>query len=448
MKYRKLLVKCTSIFLISLFVLNISPVYAENDPCDEAYLRDIGAAAVSCVQDTCNLDGSFDGNNTGITSDGTVWKSGIQPPYIMEQFAVETLKAIAQKRGVPATDTVTQEHIDALLAFMWGEGGDISNRWLFNPLNTGLKALELIDGPAAGNGTQSFKSFDAGVEATARTMVGKNQSRLADTLIQKDSTAQQFMFALTFYNKYPGNKLWAEASVPNPGNYYSTRMGLVNQVRKKYIDIASTVMGTPAKEYSAKVRNPAALRSPTSPHDGSTASALLVDESADSTSCTSPAGNVASANNIAQTAVNFSWPEKHSPPKTPKPEYAAAISQYNGGQRKDGADCGVFVATVMRASGADPNYPPIGTAVQRDYVRSHPEKYTIIENPSSTADLQPGDVLVVNNGSRHHTLIYVGPQGGAKNFDQASASQDSRSANLGKIGWEKNLSIYTVARLK
>lgn len=432
---------------IFLLCLQSTPSFALPIPDDDKKAIDLDTVhhkINSCTEVANNQAAA--GPNSGIPSDGSVWKSGINPPFIMEQFAIETLKAIAKKRGVPETDTVTQEHIDALLAFMFGEGGDIANRWVYNPLNTGLRATELIDGVPKGNGTQSFKSFDAGVEATARTMVGSNQSRLADVLIKKESTAQEFMFALTYFNLFPGNKLWAEASVPNPRNYYTTRIQLIGQVRKKYVDIASTVMGTSAKEYSAGIRNKAALKSQSGTN--SSTSALPLN---DTTSCASELGNSGTGgivvNNIAQTAVNFAWPEKHNPPKTPKPEYAAAILQYNSGQRADGADCGVFVATVMHASKADPNYPPVGTSAQRAYIRNHPEKYDIVEGPASTGELLPGDILVADSGGTHHTFIYVGPQGGEKNYDTASASQDQRSANLGKAGWE-NLKIYTRARLK
>lgn len=156
---------------------------------------------------------------------------------------------------------------------------------------------------------------------------------------------------------------------------------------------------------------------------------------------------------IVQTAVNLSWADG-SHGLEPKPEYVAALKQYNPIQGKRigkgvGADCAVFVATVMHASGADPNYPDNWTKGQDDYVKSHPEKYDIATGITSVSDLQPGDIMVVNQGpgGRHHTWIYVGPQGGAKNYDNASASQDERTANLGKTGI-KDLSIYTRARLK
>lgn len=399
---------------------------------------------------SCTITGQVSTNNSGIDSDGSIWNSGLQPPYILEQFAVETLKAVAKKRNVPETDTVTQEHIDALLAFMFGEGGDFNNRWLFNPLNSGLSSSELVDGAKAADGTQSFKSFDAGVEATARTIVGKNQSRLADILIKKDSTAQQFMFALTYFKLYEGNKMWAEASTGNPSKYYSERLSLVNQVRKNYKDIASTVIGTSAKEYPAKIRNAAALRNPG--FDGASNTINVSAGSKSGEACNEGADilgatNGAVAKNITQTAINFSWPKRNVPPKSPKPEYAAAIKQFNAGQRADGADCGVFVATVMRASNSDPNYPGVYTKAQLDYVKSKPDLYDVKVGVSSTAELLPGDILIAFNDGIHHTFIYVGPQSQANNYDTASASLNKRTANLGSSGWE-DLSKYTRARLK
>ncbi len=181
------------------------------------------------------------------------WNSGDQPPYILEEFAIETLKDLAAKNNVPAanvaTQVVTQEHVIALIAFMFGEGGDINNHDLFNPLNTGINAPDLINGAHSVSGVQSFKSFDAGVEATARTMMLPTQNRLAATLINQNTNAQQFMEALTYYQRYSGNAEWAAASMPpNQDSYYQQRLVLVSQVRSRYADIAGLQMGTPAKE--------------------------------------------------------------------------------------------------------------------------------------------------------------------------------------------------------
>lgn len=157
--------------------------------------------------------------------------------------------------------------------------------------------------------------------------------------------------------------------------------------------------------------------------------------------CGNASGGVTSGS-IVQTAIGLAWPQpfRDANPKqsgrtsalTPTPAYTAAINQYNAGNARanGGADCGVFVATVMKASGVDPDYPGIGTDNQEAYVRRNTGKYTLIENPTQ-ADLQPGDILVTGRGSAiGHTWIYVGPQAGG--YTSASASLDSRAPNLGR----------------
>lgn len=144
------------------------------------------------------------------------------------------------------------------------------------------------------------------------------------------------------------------------------------------------------------------------------------------------------AGSVVQTAVGLSWPQ---PPEAAKPArdaglatdaYQQAIRQYNPNAPFGGEDCGAFVATVMRASGADPNYPLSGTAAQQTYVESS-SKYAVITDAQSTADLQPGDILIVNSGAgagaNGHTFIYLGRQ--SSGYDEASASYQSRMPNLG-----------------
>lgn len=369
----------------------------------------------------------------------TTWNSGLQPPYILEQFAIETLKDIASKMNVDQSSAVTKEHVIALVAFMYGEGGDIINQDLFNPLNTGIDAPDLLASANAVNGVQSFKSFDAGVEATARTMVGTYQRRLAEVLTQPDSTAKQFMYALTYFQKFPGNKFWASASLPpNEDSYYQGRLSIVQQVKNNYAGTAGLVLGTPQKEFLLNQIQPSKLQFKVGPD--STAS----DSNVDSTTACGDSGVV--SGNIVQTALNLAWPTNKG--MTPKQEYLDALRKYNPGV--NGADCGVFISTVMKASGADPNYPVSGTNIQENYVRSHPEKYDVVNSVSSTADLQPGDILIVNAGSGAgadgHTYIFVGPQ--SNGLDEASASLNTRMPNLGKAVLADNRGNYVRARLK
>ena len=398
--------------------------------------------------DTCHYD-RFNvvctpGASIAVSSAGTdkatngSWSSGLQPPYILEQFAIETLKNVAQKKGTNVADAVTEEHVIALVAFMWGEGGDIMNQDIFNPLNTGINAPELLASANAANGLQSFKSFDAGVEATARTMVGSYQSRLAAVLTQKDSTAQQFMEALTYFNRYEGNKFWAEASLPpNDAKYYAGRLQLVQQTRAKYADMAGTILGTPQKEAALNLTDKSKLTfHPTTDTSSSSGSSGASTGGTTGQDCaTTVAGGVV-AGNIAKTALGLAWPEPHPPPLEPKPEYIAAMQQFNPGALglSGGADCGAFVGTVMKASGADKDYPASFTGAQLAYATAHPEKYLVTQQVSSTADLQPGDIMIVGGvggvNASGHTYIFVGLQ--SNGYDEASASLGTRMPSLHK----------------
>ncbi len=164
------------------------------------------------------------------------------------------------------------------------------------------------------------------------------------------------------------------------------------------------------------------------------------DSSGATSTNSSSCANGVVAGNIVDTAIGLAWPqppEDDKPPRDPNkptPAYVAAIQQHNPGAPYKGEDCGAFVATVMIASGADPKYPIYGTSNQQVYVEQHPEKYLVIKDAQSTADLQPGDILIVNagngQGSNGHTFIYIGPHG---NYNEASASQYNPSTGIGRM---------------
>lgn len=129
-------------------------------------------------------------------------------------------------------------------------------------------------------------------------------------------------------------------------------------------------------------------------------------------------GNGVVAGSVVKTALNlalqspaksYNYPES-SPtgPGTDKADardtYQIAKPTYNPSVAW--SDCGGFIATVMRSSGADPNYTLVSVGKQIQYVEAHPEKYTVITNPK-VSDLQPGDILL--SASAGHTTMYVGP---------------------------------------
>ena len=97
----------------------------------------------------------------------------------------------------------------------------------------------------------------------------------------------------------------------------------------------------------------------------------------------------------------------------------------DGSCAPNGASCDVFVATVMRYSGSDPDFPTYGPTQQREHMMSHPEMYEEIENLQDVSNLQAGDIFVVDNASGKHIFIYMGLVDGK--WMQASASFNGRT---------------------
>lgn len=140
---------------------------------------------------------------------------------------------------------------------------------------------------------------------------------------------------------------------------------------------------------------------------------------------------------IVNTALLLAWnreTEGSHGPNDPKPEYRAAMAAVGTGgalwngkgqQAPEGASCDQFVATVMRYSGADPDFPHFGPLVQMQHMLDHPEMYEEIENLQDTSNLQAGDVFVVGNENGRHIFIYMGVVDGK--WMQASASFGGRT---------------------
>jgi hypothetical protein len=156
---------------------------------------------------------------------------------------------------------------------------------------------------------------------------------------------------------------------------------------------------------------------------------------------------------VVETALNLAWDTPgHGPYESDaKPTYQQAMPQYNGSVGTDPfSDCGVFVATVMHMTGADPQYPKRGTGEQQTYVQSHPEKYDVFPNLTNTSQLQPGDIFIVNNGRSGHTYIYTGDYQGGNNqrYNAASASLHGHVPQATNTYFADSRGHYIVARLK
>lgn len=109
---------------------------------------------------------------------------------------------------------------------------------------------------------------------------------------------------------------------------------------------------------------------------------------------------------ISQTAVDLAWHHYDietdsatrgyfsSNRKTGSPAYLEA--QRKAGNVGDVTDCGRFVSVVLRSSGVDPNFPPVGTTGSMvPYLNRHPDLYDEIPNTGDTSVLQSGDILIV-----------------------------------------------------
>lgn len=221
---------------------------------------------------SCSKNSSVLGSSGGTTDSGgtyVAWNSGLQPPFIMEQFVIEILKYIAKYKGVPEDQVVTQEHTLALLAWAWGEGGDINNSGIFNLFNTGaLRGTPEAHARAAGgvDGRQSYVSFDVGVKATGGNILGggggnpERYSRVVNALLDKNSTASNVLDAYAHYSRYPNNLWWAAKNeTVGEDAYYKELLGYLAGFQRDY-QRAATIIGTPELEQQTNARDPSKLK--------------------------------------------------------------------------------------------------------------------------------------------------------------------------------------------
>lgn len=163
------------------------------------------------------------------------------------------------------------------------------------------------------------------------------------------------------------------------------------------------------------------------------------------TGITSTAAGVCSTGqgngNINQTALTLAWPVKGEHAKDdPKPEYLAALEFIGVTNSSDiyvsyGASCDIFVTSVMRYSGVDPDFP-LYLGSQKTYLPKHPETYQYIGQAESTDLVQPGDIRI----SSSHIELVVKREDGTLAI--ASASHGDRTAEVGNYYNDSSFSIY------
>lgn len=159
---------------------------------------------------------------------------------------------------------------------------------------------------------------------------------------------------------------------------------------------------------------------------------------------------------IAAVAVSLSWSQRAEDGATDhtalqnKPEYTEALVETGVNKLGDscsmgGNSCDAFIATVIRLSGFDPNFPCCGTASQKKYLDDNPGKYEKVATQVLDYDiLQPGDILWRDG----HVKIYIG------NNREAAASHCKRTGEQSVLYLEpknvngKVIGVYDAYRPK
>lgn len=161
----------------------------------------------------------------------------------------------------------------------------------------------------------------------------------------------------------------------------------------------------------------------------------------------------AAGGTIVEVAIALSWEGHDHSKDDPKPEYVTAMQEVgtyvdpcNGtGCAPKGASCDIFVSTVMRYSGADPEFPEYGPGRQQAWMDEHPEMYMRVEAGQDVARLEPGDIFVVSNGNGAHIYLYIGEIDGQPS--QASASFNGRTGeHFAGISWSDYGMEYAIYR--
>ncbi|HVI68831.1 MAG TPA: hypothetical protein VM581_00045 [Magnetospirillaceae bacterium] len=172
--------------------------------------------------------------------------------------------------------------------------------------------------------------------------------------------------------------------------------------------------------------------------------------------------------NIVETAFGLAWRDRknqgHDDKSYAKVTYQNAMPDIQGKSTAESVyenktawtDCGVFVATTIRLSGADPEYQKRGTALQLPYVIRNGDpndpnrKYDIFRDFNNVSQVKPGDIFIVSGGDVGHTFIFTGPYTGddGKKYDSASASWGQRVPMASNAYFEQEGYHYIVARLR
>lgn len=265
---------------------------------------------------------------------------------------------------------------------------------------------------------------------------------IATTPTYRNHGAFQNSYAITYTPKTSSHDRLTRDNITNPYDYLQTIWDSGYATDPSYYDKNApliTAIINRANENgwktSVELANayPEMITNAATYATGSTPTAGSSNTSYTGTACITPDGGIGSGNgDINATAISLGWPDRTHEPTDPTPAYAQALRDtgvYLLGDRcsKGGYSCDAFVATVMRYSGADTNFPCCGAPKLKNYLDSHPELYTKIGSANSlnTSDLRPGDIRASNS----HIEFFVQLADGS--FRIASASHCDRTGDYG-----------------
>jgi hypothetical protein len=237
--------------------------------------------------------------------------------------------------------------------------------------------------------------------------------------------------------RHPGDPIAYITAIRAAG--YATDVSYVSKVGGLALSIAEYIKKTgkwPPSSEVAKTNTPTGGTTPAGTGNPNSCAPLQVT------------GN-GSSSVIVQTALSLAWPNKGKHNGTAKSlareEYQIAMPKFNNQSGIDEwTDCGVFTATVMRMSGADPQYVGRGTPTQLNYIKTSSKFFAFI--PKDTSQLLPGDVMVLNG----HTYMYTGPYKGddGRDYTIAQASLHDHPPEAGNVYLSDDRGPYTAGRVK
>lgn len=170
--------------------------------------------------------------------------------------------------------------------------------------------------------------------------------------------------------------------------------------------------------------------------------------------------NATGAAAINKTAKEFAWPigDPHNSSSHSGGNYLVATDAYknaamemNNWYSNGGADCSYFVGTVVVASGADPDFPKAGSAVQTGYLQKSDKWMSVPNDGIDEGVLKAGDIMIVPHVGNRCGHVRVVVDLGNGTLGTAEASLDSHSGELHSyIGLDAGMGrgLYEIYRLK